>query len=245
MLNNMFNNTIERSPLQASTPNDSPRSNDGSPIGDFSPNNSPDYTLTDFSPAPVRAGKENRKSRRAAGSRKRKRTVSDNDNLLMVKQFKIANPKTSVSNLHALAGSWKLHGNKPGEERKGYRAACLRMGALIGEKMYSNPNSSWMDKMRNGETFDLLQEYNKFKKSPMSTSTNNIVASAVANAVANSVPRSRKRKKSTSPNAGVRRSNRARKAPVMFARGRNQKGGFLPLLALAAPALAGTLGKLF
>ena len=31
----------------------------------------------------------------------------------------------------------------------------------------------------------------------------------------------------------------------MFGRGRNQKGGFLPLLALAAPALVGTLGKLF
>ena len=31
----------------------------------------------------------------------------------------------------------------------------------------------------------------------------------------------------------------------MFGRGRNQKGGFLLLLAFAAPALVGTLGKLF
>ena len=242
ILNNMFNNSIERSPLQASTPDASPISNDGSPLGAFSPVDSPDYTLSDFSPAPVKK----RKSRRVAGSRKRKRTDIDNENLLMVKQFKIANPKTSVSNLHALSGGWKLHGSKLGEERKGYRAACLRMGALLGEKMYSSPNSVWMDKMRNGEPFDLLQEYNKLKKSPMATSTN-VVAAAVADTIANTVTtKSRsKRKKSTSPIVGVRRSNRTRKAPVMFGRGRNQKGGFLPLLALAAPALAGTLGKLF
>lgn len=246
MLNNMFNNSIERSPLQASTPSSSPMSNDGSPIGDFSPDSSPDYTLSDFSPAPVRVGKENRKARRAASARKRKRTAIDNENLLMVKQFKIANPTAKVNDLHALSGGWKLHGTKLGEERKGYRAACLRMGALIGEKMYSNPNSSWMGKMRNGESFDLLQEYNKLKKSPMATSTN-VVAAAVADTIANAVTsKSRsKRKKSTSPIISVRRSNRARKAPVMFGRGRNQKGGFfLPLLAMAAPALAGLATKI-
>ena len=182
ILNNMFNNSIERSPLQASTPNDSPMSNDGSPIGDFSP----DYTLSDFSPVRVKAGKENRKPRRAASGRKRKRTAMDNENLLMVKQFKIANPTTKVNDLHALSGGWKLHGSKLGEERKGYRAACLRMGALLGEKMYSSPNSVWMDKMRNGEPFDLLQEYNKLKKSPMATSTN-VVAAAVADTIANTV----------------------------------------------------------
>ena len=56
MLNNMFNNSIERSPLQASTPNDSPISNDGTPIGDFSPlspDSSPDYTLADLEPTPA------------------------------------------------------------------------------------------------------------------------------------------------------------------------------------------------
>ena len=110
----------------------------------------------------------------------------DNENLLMVKQFKIANPTTKVNDLHALSGGWKLHGSKLGEERKGYRAACLRMGALLGEKMYSSPNSVWMDKMRNGEPFDLLQEYNKLKKSPMATSTN-VVAAAVADTIANTV----------------------------------------------------------
>ena len=188
MLNNVFNNSIERSPLQACTPNyNSLISKDGSPIGDFSPLSpvsSPDYTLADLEPTPAPVRK------RTAGSRKRKRkrTDIDKENLLMVKQFKIANPKTSVSNLHAFTGGWKLHGNKPGEERKGYRAACLRMGALIGEKMYSNPNSTWMDKMRNGEPFDLLQEYNKLKErkdSPMASSTS--AAAAVANAVANAV----------------------------------------------------------
>ena len=162
-----------------------------------------------------------------------------NDNLLMVKQFKIANPTAKASDLHALSAGWKLHGTALGEERKGYRAACLRMGALIGEKMYSNPNSSWMNRMRNGEAFDLLQEYNKLKQSPMATSTN-VTAAVVVDTITRAESRSRKRNKATSPiAAAVRKSNRVRKAPVMFGRGRkNQKGGFLPLLALAAPALA-------
>ena len=229
-INNILN-SLERSPRQASTPDASPISNDGTPIGDFSPDSSPDYTLADFSPPP------NRKARRVRGKRK-KRTASDNDNLLMVKQFKIANPTAKASDLHALSAGWKLHGTALGEERKGYRAACLRMGALIGEKMYSNPNSSWMNRMRNGEAFDLLQEYNKLKQSPMATSTN-VTAAVVADTIARAESRSRKRNKATSPIAAVRKSNRVRKAPVMFGRGRkNQKGGFLPLLALAAPALA-------
>ena len=243
MLNNMLNDST--SPLQADTPDATPLSSlssNPSPVGDFSPVDSPEYTLGDFSPPHVK----HRKSRRVAGGRKRKRTAMDNENLLMVKQFKIANPTAKVNDLHALSGGWKLHGNALGEERKGYRAACLRMGALLAEKMYSNPSSSWMHKMRNGQPFDLLEEYNKLKKSPMATS-NNVVAAAVADTIAHAVTtKSRsKRKKSTSPIVGVRRSNRERKAPVMFGRGRNQKGGFLPLLALAAPALAGTLGKLF
>ena len=54
ILNNMFNNYIERFPLQASTPDASPISNDGSSLGAFSPVDSPDYTLSDFSPAPVK-----------------------------------------------------------------------------------------------------------------------------------------------------------------------------------------------
>ena len=219
-ITNILNNM---SPPQASTPSASPMS-DGSPIGAFSPVSSPEYTLSDFSPAPVKT--RQRTKRTTTGSRKRKRTANDNDHLLMVKQFKIANPQANVSNLHALAGGWKLHG-KLGEERKGYRAACLRMGALIGEKMYANPNSPWMTKMKNGVPFDLLQEYNKLKQ------PSNVTAVAVADAIVRS------------PKVGTRRSKRKRKAPVMFGRGKNQKGGFLPLLAMAAPAIAGTLGKLF
>ena len=119
-----------------------------------------------------------------------------------------------------------MHGTKLGEERKGYRSACMRMAALIGEKMYSSPNSPWMVKMKNGGSLDLLEECNKLRRNPMATSTN-VNAAAVADVV----------------NKAVRKSSRKRKARVMFGQGagRNQKGGFLPLLPLltmAAPALA-------
>ena len=194
-----------------------------SPIASASPIDSPEYTLSDFSPI----HRKGVKRRRGTGG-KRKRTAADNQNLLMVNQFKVANPDVNVNDLHALASGWKLHGAKLGEERKGYRSACMRMGALLAAKMYSSPNSPWMTKMKNGEPLDLLEECNKLRRNPMTTSTN-VNAAVVADVV----------------NKAVRKSSRKRKARVMFGQGGggggNQKGGFLPflpLLTMAAPALA-------
>ena len=191
------------------------------PIASASPNSpdSPEYTLADFSPV----HRKGVKRRRGTGG-KRRRTAADNQNLLMVNQFKVVNPDVNVNDLHALSSGWKLHGSKLGEERKGYRPACMRMGALLGAKMYSSPNSPWMTKMKNGEGLDLLEECNKLRRNPVTTSTN-VNAAAVADVV----------------NKPVRKSSRKRQPRVMFGAGRNQKGGFLPLLPLltmAAPALA-------
>ena len=198
-----------------------------SPVASASPNDSPEYTLSDFSPVHRKGVKK-----RGPGGKRKRRATTDNHNLLMVKQFKTANPSVRVNDLHALSGGWKLHGSKLGEERKGYRPACMRMAALLGEKMYSSPNSPWMIKMKNGEPLDLLEECNKLRRNPMTTSTNATTAAAAA-AVADVAPKA------------VRRSSRKRQPRVMFGEGgdgaRNQKGGFLPLLPLltmAAPALA-------
>ena len=132
-----------------------------------------------------------------------------------------------------------MHGTKLGEERKGYRPACMRMAALLGEKMYSSPNSPWMVQMKNGEPLDLLEECNKLRRNPMATSTN-VNAAAVTDVVNKVVDQAVQKKRSP-----VRKSSRKRKARVMFGQGGggggNQKGGFLPLLPLltmAAPALA-------
>lgn len=211
------------SPIPASTPV-SPMSDISTPVGSFSSfdEDSPDYTLADFSSV-HRKGV----NKRGPGGKRKTRATADNHNLLMVKQFKIANPSVKANDLHALSGGWKLHGTKLGEERKGYRPACMRMAALLGEKMYSSPTSPWMTKMRNGEPLDLMEECNKLRRNTPATPA--ITSTVVAEAT----------RKKPGP---TRKSSRKRKAPVMFGRGAgNQKGGFLPLLPLltmAAPALA-------
>ena len=78
------------SPIPASTPV-SPMSDISTPVGSFSSfdEDSPDYTLADFSSI-HRKGVKRRK--RGPVGKRTKRATADNHNLLMVKQFKTANP---------------------------------------------------------------------------------------------------------------------------------------------------------